>query len=213
MAMMTGTRTDLDTLVRILTDRGRAGRSITAVAGAPGAGKSTLADGLAESLNDADPGSAAVLPMDGYHFDDLVLNARGWRPRKGAPHTFDVDGFAHMLRRLAANDAAEVAVPVFDRGLEIARAGARIIPRTVRHLIVEGNYLLLDQAPWDSLRPLFDTTVFLDVPEQVLTARLTERWQSQSPEDMAAQLDGNDLLNVRLVMSQSVLAEFVVTEP
>lgn len=213
MAMMTGTRTDLDTLVRILTDRGRAGRSITAVAGAPGAGKSTLADGLAESLNDADPGSAAVLPMDGYHFDDLVLNARGWRPRKGAPHTFDVDGFAHMLRRLAANDAADVAVPVFDRGLEIARAGARIIPRTVRHLIVEGNYLLLDQAPWDSLRPLFDTTVFLDVPEQVLTARLTERWQSQSPEDMAAQLDGNDLPNVRLVMSQSVLAEFVVTEP
>lgn len=213
MAMMTGTRTDLDTLVRILTDRGRAGRSITAVAGAPGAGKSTLADGLADSLNDADPGSAAVLPMDGYHFDDLVLNARGWRPRKGAPHTFDVDGFAHMLRRLAANDAADVAVPVFDRGLEIARAGARIIPRTVRHLIVEGNYLLLDQAPWDSLRPLFDTTVFLDVPEQVLTARLTERWQSQSPEDMAAQLDGNDLPNVRLVISQSVLAEFVVTEP
>lgn len=213
MAMMTGTRTDIDTLVRILTDRGRAGRSITAVAGAPGSGKSTLADALAVALNDADPGSAAVLPMDGYHFDDLVLNARGWQSRKGAPHTFDVAGFAHMLQRLAANDAADVAVPVFDRGLEIARAGARIIPRTVRHLIVEGNYLLLDQAPWDSLRPLFDTTVFLDVPEQVLNARLTERWQSQSPEDMAAKLDGNDLPNVRLVIAQSVLAEFVVTDP
>lgn len=70
------------------------------------------------------PGAAAILPMDGYHYDDLLLEARGDRPRKGASHTFDVDGFHAMLTRLAANDGRDVVVPVFDRSFEIARISA-----------------------------------------------------------------------------------------
>jgi pantothenate kinase len=82
--------------------------------------------------------------MDGYHFDDAVLNERGMRARKGAPETFDVGGLGHMLRRLKLNDEDEVAVPVFDRAIEISRAAARLISKTVSTIIVEGNYLLLD---------------------------------------------------------------------
>src|SRR5688572_33087414 len=108
-----------------------------------------------------------VLPIDGYHFDDRVLVQRGLRPRKGAPDTFDVAGFYHMLHRLKRNEESEIAVPVFDRDLEIARAGARLIPRSVRHLIIEGNYLLLDRPGWSSLRGLFDTTIMISVPEAV----------------------------------------------
>ena len=202
---------DLDSLLAVVRERGAAGRSITAIAGPPAAGKSTLAEHLAERLNQGEPGSAAVLPMDGYHFDDMVLVARGWRPRKGAPHTFDVAGFAHMLARLNDNREAEIAVPVFDRDLEIARAGARMIPASVRHLIVEGNYLLLAAAPWSSLHGLFDTTVMIAVAEAELRARLVARWQGYglSPAEIAWKLDGNDLPNGQVVMTQSIEPEFV----
>jgi pantothenate kinase len=198
---------DLCDLVR---ERGASQRSVTAIAGAPGAGKSTLADQLAAALNDGEPGSAAVFPMDGHHFDDDILNARGWRPRKGAPHTFDVAGFAHMLSRLRRNAEQEIAVPVFDRSIEIAKNSARMIGQSVRHLIVEGNYLLLQQDPWIDLTDLFDTTVFLDVPMATLRARLEDRWADLSPADRAAKLEENDLPNARLVQSDSRAAEFVL---
>jgi len=107
----------------------------------------------------------------------LYLVPAGLRPRKGAPQTFDVGGLYHTLKRLRARDEAEVAVPVFDRSIEIARAGARLIPASVGVIVVEGNWLLLDQAPWDRLRPMFDVTVMVEVPEPVLRARLQARWQ------------------------------------
>ena len=196
-------------LIPILAQRGKAARHVTAVAGAPASGKSTLADGLAEALNAQDPGSAAVFPMDGFHYDDMILDARGWRPRKGAPHTFDVAGFRHMLMRLRAGDA-DVAVPVFDRSIETARNAARIIPVSVRHLIVEGNYLLLDAPDWRDLGACFDSTVFLEVPLEILATRLAERW-GDLPEDVAqAKIRDNDLPNATAVATGSIPAEFVV---
>ena len=194
---------------RLLTQPG-AQRYLTAIAGAPGSGKSTLAEKLADALNADTPGSAAVLPMDGYHYDDSVLNDRGWRPRKGAPHTFDVSGFSHMLTRMRANQEPEIAVPVFDRSIEIARAGARLIPQSVRHIIVEGNYLLLNQPPWDGLAAQFDLTVFLEVPLAELERRLKARWSDLKGDDLITKMEGNDLPNARLVATQSKPADLVV---
>jgi len=189
------------------------GRVIVALAGAPGSGKSTLADKLVGRLNARQPGLAAVLPMDGYHYDDLYLVPAGLRPRKGAPHTFDVGGLYHTLKRLRARDEPEVAVPVFDRQIEIARAGARLIPADVGVIVVEGNWLLLDQTPWDRLRPMFDVTAMVDVPEHVLRARLRGRWErlGLTEPEIAAKLEENDLPNGRLVRDASVAAEFRLT--
>ncbi|MBL8893427.1 MAG: nucleoside triphosphate hydrolase, partial [Rhizobiales bacterium] len=168
---------------------------------------------LCTRLNEGSPGSAAVLPMDGYHFDDRVLEARGLRARKGAPDTFDVAGLHHMLARLKRNAEDEVAVPVFDRDLEIARAGARLIPQSVRILIVEGNYLLLDQRPWSDLRDAFDVTAMINVSEEILRRRLHERWMGYglSPDQIAAKLEDNDLPNGRLVRDSSVAADFAIS--
>lgn len=178
-------------------------RHIVAIAGAPASGKSTLAEGLASDL----PG-AAVLPMDGFHYDDAVLEQWGLRSRKGSPATFDVDGLAHMLARLAADDGRAVAVPVFDRGLEIARAGARIIGPEMRLILCEGNYLLLDDPAWAPLAAHFDLTVMVDTPLPAIEARLLARWRGMA--DGPAKVAGNDLPNARLVAEHSRAADLVL---
>lgn len=203
---------ELAELADLLIARGGAGRVIAAIAGAPGSGKSTLAEALVERIEAKAPGMAAVLPMDGYHFDDMLLDRMGRRARKGAPDTFDVGGYRHMLQRLRDNEEEAVAVPVFDRDIEIARAGARLIPQSARIIVTEGNYLLLRDAPWSELRSLFDVTVFIDVPEETLRERLTDRWTSYrlSPEELRTKLEDNDLPNARLVIAESGEADFYV---
>lgn len=197
---------DAAELETLLLDRARPGeRVVVALAGAPGSGKSSMADRLVEGLNARSRNTAAVLPMDGFHYDDLYLVPAGLRDRKGAPETFDVGGLRQTLLRIRSRAERFVAVPVFDRDLEIARAGARLIPADVPVVIVEGNYLLLDRDPWSSLRPLFDVAVLLDVPEPSLMARLEQRWRGYglNPEEIRAKIAGNDLPNGRLVTEAS----------
>lgn len=189
-------------------------RMICAIAGAPGSGKSTLAGIVTERLNAREPGCAALLQMDGYHYDDLYLVPAGLRARKGAPETFDVGGLRHILARLRARDEVSVAVPVFDRTIEISRAGAQLIPASVRIIVVEGNYLLLARQPWDSLRPCLDVTVMIDVPEPILRDRLIARWKGYglSPAEITAKVEGNDIPNGRMVRDGSAAADFVVRQ-
>ena len=197
---------------RLAREAGDGRRRVVAVAGSPGSGKSTAAERLKERLNEAQAGLADILPMDGYHFDDLVLVPRGDRPRKGAPHTFDLDGFRHMVERLRADEGRDVAVPVFDRSIEIARAGARIVAAGVRIIVAEGNYLLLDRPGWRDLAPFFDRTVMIAASEAVLEARLRARWEGfgYAGEAMRAKMEDNDLPNMRLVLGHSRPADVIV---
>jgi pantothenate kinase len=190
------------------------GRRIVAIAGAPGSGKSTLAEALVDTLNTRAPGQAALLPMDGFHYDDLYLVPAGLRDRKGAPDTFDAPGFGHALRRLRAADEPHVAVPVFDRTLEIARAGARLIPATARIIVTEGNWLLLNQSPWSDLAPLYDLTVALDVPEAELERRLTDRWLGFGfdPQQARDWVASNDMPNARLATRGSHPADITIRQ-
>jgi pantothenate kinase len=189
---------------------GKSQRVIVAVAGPPGAGKSTVVEELAAVLP---AGSAAVVPMDGFHYDDAVLEALGLRKRKGAPETFDFDGYEALLRRLLAGDR-DVAVPIFDRSIEISRAAAAIVPKDVKFVLTEGNYLLLDEEPWSRLAPLFDFTVFLDVPRDELERRLIQRWldHGRTPEDGRRWVDSNDLPNVDRVLGRRGKADLTVTQ-
>jgi pantothenate kinase len=198
------TPADLATLIRARVTG--SGRFLTALAGPPGAGKSTLAAAVVQALGSG----AKAVPMDGFHYDDAVLLARGARDRKGAPDTFDVQGFLHLLRRLRDED--EVAIPLFDRDLEISRAGADIVMPHDRLLVVEGNYLLFNEPPWDAAASLFDLTVWIDVPEAELDRRLLARWAhfGKTPEAARAWIDGNDMPNIRRVTQGSRAADVVL---
>lgn len=182
------------------------GRLMVALAGPPGAGKSTAAGELVALIG---PGARAV-PMDGFHYDDAVLAARGLSARKGAPDTFDVAGFLHLLGRLRAE--GEVAIPVFDRALELSRGAAEIVGPADRILVVEGNYLLLQEPPWDRVAGLVDVTVWLDVPEAELDRRLLARWAhyGKTPAAARAWIDGNDMPNIRRTRAGSAPADFVI---
>jgi pantothenate kinase len=207
---------DSDRFVAFMLDYGRAipvgERRVVAIAGPPAAGKSTLATTLVERLDAAEPGLSALLPMDGFHYDDEVLIPRGWLPRKGAPHTFDVGGYASALRRLRTNDEESVAVPRFDRSIEIARAGAIVIARDVRLIITEGNYLLLDEKPWSRLRPSFDRTVLILTDIETLEARNRQRWVDidMDEERIRAKLEDNDMPNARLILERSAEPDWIV---
>lgn len=191
---------------------GIAERTIVAIAGPPGSGKSTIAASIVDELNSGESGSAAVLGMDGFHYDDRVLNARGLRARKGAPETFDVAGLEHLLSRLRQNSEAEIAVPVFDRAIEISRAGALIIPRSTRFVIAEGNYLLLKSPPWVNLFRYYDMTVCLQVDDGVLRERLQARWRllGLDHDQIQTKVLQNDLPNAHLVRSQSQSPDFLI---
>ena len=184
--------------------KGHPGRFMVAIAGPPASGKTTLAADLALALGHG----ARVVPMDGFHFDDAILTARGHQARKGAPHTFDVAGFAHCLTRIRAGE--DVAIPVFDRSLELARAAADVVVPEDKIILVEGNYLLLNRAPWADLRALFDYRVMVTASEALLTRRLVARWQHYGRTDALDWIESNDLPNARTVLTESAGADLVI---
>ena len=94
-------------------------RRLAAIAGPPGSGKSTLAEAVVEELRDRGH-DAVLMPMDGFHLDNRLLEPRGLLARKGAPETFDFGGFITAIRRV--REEPSVFLPVFDRSREIAVA-------------------------------------------------------------------------------------------
>ena len=194
----------------IIARAGNAKRFLIAIAGPPGAGKSTLADNMAEALK-AKGESAEVLPMDGFHMDNAVLIEKGLLKRKGVPESFDVRAFLDIVRAVSAADQ-EVLVPVFDRSREIAIASARIVSPDHRFIIVEGNYLLFNQGKWAELEGMFDYSIMLAPPMEVLEQRLWERWRGYNLDDEAAgaKVYGNDLPNGRLILENRRTADFTI---
>lgn len=169
---------------------------VIGIAGPPGSGKSTFADRLAALLG------AAVAPMDGFHLPNAELERRDLRERKGAPETFDKDGFVDALRRLRGGEP--VAWPIYDRSVHEPVDGPLITSEIV---VTEGNYLL----HWPEVRPLLDVCWFLSVPDTELRERLLGRHVStgRSTDEARLKID-NDLANARLVNATAGRADLTI---
>ena len=194
---------------RIHEMRATQDRLLVAIAGAPGSGKSTLAGEISRRLN-LQKCPTIVVPMDGFHLDNAILDDMGLRPRKGAPETFDVRGFVHLMKRLQARD--HVYAPAFDRSRDLSVAGAVDVDPSLPIVIVEGNYLMFDEPVWNVLPGIWDLTVRLDVPMSELRARLIQRWLNQNLSRAAAtrRAESNDIPNAHRIIAKAIACDITV---
>lgn len=162
-------------------------RTVIGIAGAPGAGKSTLARRIVTAVDARlGAGTAVQVPMDGFHLSNAALDALGRHDRKGAADTFDADGYVALVRRLVAADEDVVWAPDFDRRVDEPVAGSIAVPRAARLVVSEGNYLLDDTAPWSELTTLFTETWFCAVDDGVRLDRLVGRHMRHGRDHDAA---------------------------
>lgn len=189
------------------------GRTLLGVTGAPGAGKSTLTETLMSHLRaETGPDAVGHLPMDGFHLADAQLDRLGRRDRKGAPDTFDVDGYVAALRRLHVEPDRTLFAPGFERDLEQPIAAAIAIPPSARLVVTEGNYLLLPDGGWERVRPLLTEVWHVEVDDDVRRERLVRRHEQfgKSPEAARAWVDQVDEPNARLISATRDAADLVV---
>ncbi|MCO1598430.1 nucleoside/nucleotide kinase family protein [Micromonospora sp. RHAY321] len=186
-------------------------RQLLGIAGAPGAGKSTLAEQIVAAVGP----SARLVPMDGFHLSQSQLLRLGRADRKGAADTFDANGYVSLLRRLHRLEPTSVYAPEFRRELEEPVAGSIEVPPSVRLVVTEGNYLLLPDDPWQEVGQLLHEVWFLDLDAEVRQRRLTARHEAfgRSPEEARAWALGTDEANAALVTGTADRADLVVRLP
>jgi pantothenate kinase len=192
-----------------LATRGR--RQILGITGAPAAGKSTYAEQLTAKLT-ADGNEVALVPMDGYHLAQAVLEGLGLTDVKGAPHTFDGYGFVALLRRLKESPDEQIWAPRFDRSIEDSIAASIGIAPSVTLVLTEGNYLLLDESPWTTVRTLLDQCWYVEVPEPLRHARLEARHRAfgRSAAEAHERTYGSDERNAQLIAATAPAADAII---
>jgi pantothenate kinase len=183
-------------------------RTLLGIAGAPGAGKSTLADRVAARIGSR----CRVVPMDGFHLAQAELVRLGRAGRKGAVDTFDVAGYVSLLRRLRDPQKEVVYAPRFDRTLEEPIGSAIPVEPEVELVVTEGNYLLLDAGPWRAVAPLLDRSWFVVAPEEARLRRLIGRHEAhgKSPAAAHAWAHGTDRRNAELAARTMARADQIV---
>jgi pantothenate kinase len=188
-------------------------RVVLGIAGAPGSGKSTLADGIVAAVAATLGGDwVARVPMDGFHLADVQLDRLGAKARKGAPDTFDADGYAHLLRRLVEEPDAWIYAPGFERALEQPIAAAMVVPPSARLVVTEGNYLLLPEPRWEAARAQLGEVWYVTGDDDVRRSRLVDRHVTFGKEPEAAErwVLESDEVNATVVATAASSADRLV---
>ena len=190
--------------IAALVDALPSGRFVLGLSGSPGAGKTTLAAALAAAYG------VPVVPMDGFHRPNAELVAMGRLEAKGAPDTFDAEGYAALLRRLQCG--GDVLAPAFDHGQPDPIPDAIAIPCEAGLVVTEGNYLLLDGSVWPAVRRECDAVWHLVTDEPTRLERLVRRhYASGKPPEQAEEWVARvDQPNAELVEAAAGSADVVL---
>ncbi|KAL3517638.1 hypothetical protein ACH5RR_020227 [Cinchona calisaya] len=202
-------------------------KHIVGLAGPPGAGKSTLASEVAQRINklwpqkcisfdsQVEPSEAAiVLPMDGFHLYrhqlDAMKDPEEAHARRGAPWTFDPEQLLRCLKTL--RDQGSVYAPSFDHGVGDPVEDDIFIDVRHKVVIVEGNYLLLEEDVWKDISSIFDEKWFIDVDIEIAMERVLKRHTSTGklPGVAKWRVDYNDRPNAELIMKSKRNADLIV---
>ncbi|KAK7284078.1 hypothetical protein RJT34_18815 [Clitoria ternatea] len=188
------------------------------LAGPPGAGKSTLAHEVAKRVNKLWPEKtsevAIVVPMDGFHLYrselDAMENPEEAHTRRGAPWTFNPLRLLTCLNNLRIHGS--VHVPSFDHGVGDPVEDDIFVNLQHKVVIVEGNYLLLEDGVWKEISSLFDEKWFIDIDIDKAMQRVLKRHISTGkPPDIAKQrVENNDRLNAELIMKSKKNADIII---
>ena len=205
----------LDLLVE--THRAHEGRTIVFFAGPPAAGKSTIALLLEKFAHSVEGCDLQCVGLDGFHHTNAYLrshtiaqagNTIPLSQIKGAPETFDTQAFAQALDRLRSQDS--VSWPVYDRVTHEPLSDALLVNAPI--VLIEGNWLLLNQHPWKELVEKVDLTVALLADEKILRGRALSRKVrgGATEEEAAGHYERADGPNIRLVLNRSLPAAFTM---
>ena len=184
------------------------GRAVIMLAGPPGSGKGVVCEAW-RILAERQGAALVVVSLDGFHYPNAYLAERDMLDCKGSPETFDVRGLSIALAQLHAG--TPLVWPVYDRNLhEPVSAGVPISDQ--RLIVIEGNYLLLDEPHWSTLRRYATMTVRLDVDRACLRERVVARHVrgGRSRAEAEARFVSADLKNIIRVTERSVHADVVL---
>lgn len=195
------------------------GRYMVGIVGMPGSGKSTLARNVAQIINSIQQDACAVvLPMDGYHYTKAELDAfddpTEAHARRGAPWTFDAQAFVDMVVNVGdwRQRVDKIWAPTFDhRHGDPVDRGVCIAPYH-SIVLVEGNYLLLEQPPWNALRDVFHETWYIDCDMEESLRRVFHRQtRNGAPARVARhRIETNDRLNAMDIYETADVADVMI---
>ncbi|KFY40485.1 hypothetical protein V494_03468 [Pseudogymnoascus sp. VKM F-4513 (FW-928)] len=202
-------------------------RILVAFAGTPGSGKTTISAALTKVWNEELPSNASitVLPMDGFHYPKSVLstlqNPKCAFRRRGAPFTFDAEAFVKLVKALRESSVTEVDdpsqsfhAPSFDHAVKDPIENDIYIPSSQRIVILEGNYLLLNEHPWDQVQHLVDESWFVSISRETAKNRLVKRHLQAgietTTEAAALRAEENDLRNGDHIKENMVCPNFII---
>ena len=193
-------------------------RILVFLAAPPGVGKSTLASFLQKMSEENDKlTDIQAIGMDGFHRrQEYLVSHTTFRDGKevrmvdikGAPITFDLDLFKERIKRVIREKS--VAWPSYDRHLHNPVDNAILVERDI--VLLEGNYLLLNEDGWRDLKKLADYTIFIGADEAMLRQRLIDRKVKSGNDRETAEkfVDYSDMANVRLCLNNSIGADLVM---
>jgi pantothenate kinase len=176
----------------------QANRTLIGIVGKPGAGKSTVVEQIKSKFG---TGEVSIIPMDGFHLSNEELIELGRRERKGAPDTFNIEGFTTLLKNVKQNQHIDYKFPIFHREIEASVHDEGVVPKESKVVVIEGNYLFSTEYNWEGVFPLLDHTWFIEINDAVRIERLIARHirYGKTPTEAENWSRGSDEANARFI--------------